>query len=165
MPTRMIDRLLFEQGGRCFFCSEPLNVADASVEHLLASANGGRNGSDNCVACCKSLNALLGHKSLKEKFQVVLNQRGSFKCPNGKSKPSPSHVSPTQSIERVIEDLRKRGKARPGSMAKLTSTINNLFQNTLSEQQLGTIVEELKSRGVVVVEGAKIRYALPAAGA
>jgi hypothetical protein len=161
----MIDRLLFEQGGRCFFCLEPLNVADASVEHLLASANGGRNGNDNCVACCKSLNALLGHKSLKEKFQVVLNQRGAFRCPNGKPKTHPVNASPTQAIERVIEDLRKRSKARPASIAKLSSTINNLFQRRLSAEQLCALVEELRSRGVVQIEGTKVKYVLPAVGA
>jgi len=37
---------------------------------------------ENCVACCKAVNALLGSMSLKEKIQVVLNQQGQFKCPN-----------------------------------------------------------------------------------
>lgn len=33
--------------------------AEASVEHLRASANGGGNNDENCVACCKAVNALL----------------------------------------------------------------------------------------------------------
>jgi hypothetical protein len=81
MTMKQLDRLLFEQGNQCFFCRKPLNPADASVEHLVASANGGNNSEENCVACCKKLNALLGSKSLKEKMQIVLNQRGSFRCP------------------------------------------------------------------------------------
>src|SRR5665647_3213554 len=83
MPTKPLDRLMFVQGGICFFCKQPLPKAEASVEHLLASANGGGNSDENCVACCKTVNALLGSMSLKEKFQVVLNQKGQFKCPNG----------------------------------------------------------------------------------
>src|SRR5512145_76431 len=82
MPTKPLDRLLFTQGGVCFFCREPLPQSEASVEHLVASANGGGNGDDNCVACCKALNALFGSMSLKEKIQLVLNQKGHFKCPN-----------------------------------------------------------------------------------
>ena len=82
MPTKPLDRLMFAQGGVCFFCKQPLPKAEASVEHLLASANGGGNSDENCVACCKAVNALLGSMSLKEKFQVVLNQKGQFKCPN-----------------------------------------------------------------------------------
>ena len=72
---------MFVQGGLCFFCKQPLPKAEASVEHLFASSNGGSNNDENCVACCKSVNALLGSMSLKEKFQVVLNQKGQFKCP------------------------------------------------------------------------------------
>jgi len=78
---KQLDRLLFEQGNQRVFCRKPLKPIDASVEHLVASANGGTNGEENCVACCKKLNALLGSKSLKEKMQIVLNQRGSFRCP------------------------------------------------------------------------------------
>src|SRR5258708_18119541 len=87
MPTKSLERLMFVQGGLCFFCKQPLSKADASVEHLLASANAGSNHDDNCVACCKSFNALLGSMSLKEKFQVVLNQKGQFKCPNSGGSP------------------------------------------------------------------------------
>ena len=79
-----IDRLLFVQGGQCFFCSEILSKQEASVEHLLASSNGGVNVDDNCVVICKSLNALLGRMSLKGKIKVILDQKGKFKCPNTK---------------------------------------------------------------------------------
>src|SRR5688500_13713976 len=83
MPIKPLTKLLFAQGGLCFFCKKPLPAADASVEHLVASSNGGSNCDENCVACCKSLNALLGRMSLKEKIQVFLNQKGQFECPNG----------------------------------------------------------------------------------
>jgi hypothetical protein len=78
---KQLDRLLFVQGGECFFCRTPLSKADASVEHLLATANGGTNAEDNCVVCCKTLNALLGSKSLKAKLEVFLRQKGPFRCP------------------------------------------------------------------------------------
>lgn len=96
---KTLDRLLFIQGGECFFCKKPLAKTDASIEHLVASANGGTNGEDNCVACCKTLNALLGSKSLKEKIEVVLRQKGTFKCPgdfaqtNAPSVPSSQQAS------------------------------------------------------------------------
>ena len=76
---------MWAQGNRCFFCDRPLPRDDASVEHLWAKANGGANADENCVACCKAVNALLGSMSLKEKFKVVLNQRGQFNCPNEKA--------------------------------------------------------------------------------
>ena len=163
MPTKPIERLLFAQGGLCFFCSKQLAPADASVEHLVATANGGRNGDDNTVACCKALNSLLGRMSLKEKLRVILNQKGAFKCPNGSGKPRASVDLPKDALERVLADLEKRGTATPRTVKTLTSSINNLFQKSLSSQQLATLVDALKSRGVITVSGASVSYQLIAA--
>jgi len=117
MPTKSIDRLLFAQGGRCFFCQRTLSPGEASVEHLVATANGGRNDPDNTVACCKALNALLGHMTLKEKLRVVLNQKGEFHCPNGGAGTVASKVTRPQTgaqrIALVVANLQKRGTARP----------------------------------------------------
>ena len=79
------------QGGLCFFCRQHLPRGEASIEHLVASANGGTNSEENCVACCRTLNSLLGSKSIKEKLQIVLNQRGGFRCP-GSASPIPHQV-------------------------------------------------------------------------
>src|SRR5436189_5013984 len=92
MPTKPLDRLMFAQGGLCFFCHKALPQGEASVEHLVASANGGANGDDNRVACCKALNALFGSMSLKEKIRLVLNQKGIFRCPNSNRKKAAKHV-------------------------------------------------------------------------
>lgn len=97
MPTKPLERLMFAQGGLCYFCNDPLPKAEASVEHLVPIARAGSNSDDNCVACCKAINGLLGSMSLKEKIKVVLNQKGQFKCPNGQgqeSKTCPPGASP-----------------------------------------------------------------------
>src|SRR5262245_13402462 len=140
MPTKPIDRLLFAQGGLCFFCQSRLSPGDASVEHLVAVANGGDNGDDNCVACCKALNSLLGRMSLKEKLRVFLNQKGAFKCPNGAAretgKPKANGNASVESrLDVIVSDLRKRGPARPRNIKSLSSTINALFQKKLTTLQ------------------------------
>jgi hypothetical protein len=173
MPTKPLDRLIFAQGGLCFFCREPLSQGEASVEHLVASSNGGGNGDDNCVACCKALNALFGSMSLKEKIQLVLNQRGRFKCPNNASvrkaavsdavvRAPSSHasISRSEKVRRIIADLRKRGSARPRTVKTLSSTIGALFQKKLSEQEVISLIEQLRTDGVVVVTGTKVSYEL-----
>ena len=116
MATKPLERLMFAQGGLCFFCRDPLVKADASVEHLLASAHGGRNHDDNCVVCCKAMNALLGSMSLKEKIQVVLNQKGEFKCPNksqAAAAKGPRGTEKTRATtdryDVVVANLRQRG--------------------------------------------------------
>jgi hypothetical protein len=174
MPTKPLDRLMFTQGGLCFFCRKPLPQSEASVEHLVASANGGGNGDDNCVACCKALNALFGSMSLKEKIQLVLNQNGHFKCPNKARSRKPAladavvrasfpHASKALSdkLARIIADLQKRGAARPRTVKTLTSTISALFQKQLSEQEVASLMERLRTDGVITVAGAKVSYDLP----
>lgn len=164
MPTKPIERLIFAQGGLCFFCKKPLSNADASVEHLVASANGGGNRDD------KSLNALLGSMSLKEKIQVVLNQKGQFKCPNGAERPagvgasakSPDVVAVTRptadKYSQIVANLRQRGDAKPRTVSKLSSTINALYQNKLSKYELTSLLQQLQEGGVIAVSGTKVTY-------
>lgn len=180
--TTHLDRLLFAQGGQCFFCRKQLPKAEASVEHLVASANGGTNDDGNCVACCKTLNHLLGSRSIKEKMQIVLNQRGNFQCPgSGGIEPAVPPSSPpvatsvaakaipvagsgsAASLDLVLADLKKRGASRPRKVSTLTSTIKALLkqqQKPNSDVEVANLIAELQKRGKVVVTDSKVGYKL-----
>jgi hypothetical protein len=172
MPTKPLDRLMFVQGGLCFFCKQPLPKAEASVEHLFASANGGNNNDENCIACCKSVNALLGSMSLKEKFQVVLNQKGQFTCPNGAG--SAKEATPLNALPKtplidksqdnklafVLANLKQRGNSKPSTIKTLTSTISSLYPKGLSKTELATLLQQLQSTGKVIVKENKVSYVL-----
>jgi hypothetical protein len=172
MPTKPLDRLMFAQGGLCFFCKQPIPKTEASVEHLLASANGGNNNDENCVVCCKAVNALLGSMSLKEKFQVALNQKGQFKCPNElgsnevAAQPTAAPKAPAAAKPKedrfalVVANLKQRGNSKPRTLKTLTSTIAALFPEGLSEAELNDLVQKLQSTGKVAVAENKITYAL-----
>ncbi len=112
MPTKPIERLMFAQGGECFFCRRPLRKADASVEHLVAVTHGGKDNDENCVACCKSLNTLFGRMSLKEKLHIILNQKGDFACPAGLTFRSPQ----------ISRRSRKSSKPNPFAYTVVTPT-------------------------------------------
>lgn len=185
MPTKPLDRLLFAQGGLCFFCKQAMPKSKASVEHLVASANAGSNSDENCVACCKAVNALFGSMSLKEKIQIVLNQRGHFKCPNGlapveavekqltSAKKSPS-APPKKSvlktvaappsrkanIKTILDNLKLRGDAKPKTLAKLKSSIATLFPKTLPSKELDALLVDLQSSGKVKIAENKVEYKL-----
>ena len=177
MPTKPIDRLMFAQGGLCFFCSLPLPKDDASVEHLVPISRAGSNSDENCVACCKTINALLGSMSLKEKIRVVLNQGGKFVCPKDFGITTPIATArvpenPTAaSVEKskvdnygvVLADLKKRGTSRPRKVETLKSTIRATVKNakgTLTDAQLETLFKHLQINGKVIVEGEKVSYSL-----
>jgi 5-methylcytosine-specific restriction endonuclease McrA len=83
MATTKLQRALFLQGGLCFFCNRTIPREEASVEHLVPVSQKGTDEAENLVACCKTLNGIFGHMSVKEKLRVILNQRGKFACPNG----------------------------------------------------------------------------------
>lgn len=168
---------MFVQGGNCFFCKSPLPKADASIEHLFASANGGGNNEENCVVCCKSLNAILGSMSLKEKFQVVLNQKGNFKCPRGigtagdaadaaivKAKLPPVDLSnkhlKADNVALVVANLKLRGDARPRTIRTLTTSIATLFPNGIAEVEIAAIIRQLQSTGAVTLHEGKVSYVL-----
>ena len=174
MGTTPLDRLMFAQGGLCYFCGSQLSRAEASVEHLVPTSRAGSNSDDNCVACCKAVNNLLGCMSLKEKIKVVLNQKGNFKCPNGNGKPS-KPVQQTQAstpkkaatpavepqvLAAVVANLKGRGNSRPRRVKTLTSTIKSLSQLGLNNGQVAAIIAELRSCGKVVITGEKVAYKL-----
>lgn len=167
MQNAALTRLLFAQGRLCFFCKEPLPETEASVEHLVAKANGGGDQDENCVACCKSLNALLGRMSLKEKIQVVLNQTRPFECPNGAErkveKMAPEVLANSTRVvaerhAQVAAHLKRLGKARPRTVPKLKNMIVALFQNKLSQHEVDALVRELKSQRVISINQAKLTY-------
>jgi hypothetical protein len=104
--------------------------------------------------------------SLKEKIQVVLNQKGHFKCPNGSQKPAakapPTGAKPKAAKDRysvVVANLRQRGAAKPKTVRTLTSTIRSLFQKDITDKDLSAILQKLEVEGLLVIEGTKVSYA------
>lgn len=167
MPTKQIDRLMFAQGDACFFCKKPLSPEEASVEHLLASANGGNNHDNNCVTCCKAINSLFGSMSLKEKFQVVLNQKGNFRCPNGKTAKKASSpaslsvsVAQTKMLSTIVANLKQRGNSKPRTLKTLKSTIISILPKETESIDIDTLIQTLTSTGKIIVDDNKISYSL-----
>ena len=189
MPTQPIDRLLFVQGGACFFCKGHLAKAEASVEHLVAQTHGGSDNDENCVVCCKTLNSLFGRFSLKEKIQIVLNQKGDFRCPRSAQpaavqtlksevadpalepalepalKPPlkpPLKPAPSEPREAVLEDLRRRGNSRPGKPDRLLNTIKATLVSQGQPPELAqTVLEDLVALGYASIKESKVEYKLP----
>lgn len=70
--------------------------------------------------------------------------------------------SPSEKIAVVIADLKRRGTSKPRAVKTLSSTISSMFQKQLSENELASLLDELKNQGVISVAGTKVSYALPA---
>lgn len=173
MTTTQLDKLLFAQGSRCFFCRKKLERSEACVEHLVAKANGGSNETnENCVACCKAVNSLMGSLPLKHKIEIILNQEGTFRCPSeskaAKTKPKPAATvtikpSPSEAewLNEAIADLKRRGNARPTRKKTLASTIAAIPKlKGIKESEISDLIKLLETDGKITITGDKVSYSL-----
>jgi hypothetical protein len=69
--------------------------------------------------------------------------------------------TPTDRLAAVLANLRQRGASKPRTVNTLSSTINALFQRSLSEAELTSLLESLKQQGVISISGARVSYAPP----
>lgn len=61
----------------------------------------------------------------------------------------------------IVDDLHKRGAAKPRTVTTLTGTIGALFKKQLSSDEIGALLTALQARGYVSVNGNKVSYSLP----
>lgn len=136
------------------------------MEHLLAVSRNGGNEDDNCVVCCKTVNQYLGNLTLKQKLQVILNQRGEFRCP---AEITPvSHTPQTTQIIQpdqadgvhahfnvALAHLKSMGKAKPKTLKTLT---NRLRSSNIPEGAVPMLLEQLQHEGVIQVQANQVSY-------
>ncbi|MEH0168492.1 HNH endonuclease [Roseateles microcysteis] len=162
---KQLQRLLFLQGNRCFFCDLQIPEGEASVEHLDALSNGGEKLDENCVVCCKTVNAALGNLSVKEKFRAVLRHKGGFTCPRqaGTVAPAAGGASAEASdyaaehLGTVLENLQKRGNKRPKGIATLRNVIAALLPEAAPEG-IDAILDLLREGTYIAEEGKSVCY-------
>lgn len=63
--TADLERLLFEQKGRCFYCSTPLS-AERHLEHKVPLARGGAHALENVCWSCPPCNLRKSTKTAQE---------------------------------------------------------------------------------------------------
>ena len=160
---KQLERLLFQQGGRCFFCDKAIPEGEASVEHLIATSNDGPKADENCVVCCKTLNAALGNLSVKRKIEIVLKQRSAFSCPatvkvevmQTAQAPSTSTTGSQSLIPAIVENLRKYKDKLPVRIKTLRNAILGSFPQ-LDEDMMDGVISELEAQGLIVITGVKV---------
>lgn len=59
-------RRLYDIDYHCHYCKRPMLYSMATVDHVVAKSNGGKNSSDNYVLACKRCNNMKGSKSAEE---------------------------------------------------------------------------------------------------
>ena len=70
-------------------------------------------------------------------------------------------TSPDDKVAAIVKNLAGRGQSRPRKVKTLSNTINSLFTEKLSEQQLNSIVQDLERRKYITVSNGNVSYQLP----
>jgi hypothetical protein len=181
-----LEKLYFLQAGKCYYCKQEINIEKASVEHLLAKANGGTDNDENCVMCCKTINNMFGAMPLKEKIAILVAHGSSLSCPEVKAARTPIKAvnddkakkqtetpkktiktSPTtkkttstttkNTFDDFLKYLHQSGKRRPKKIETLLNSINSFFSyNSLIKSK--TVLKKLVDNGIVVLVGDKVTY-------
>jgi hypothetical protein len=99
---------------------------------------------------------------------VMLKQKGHFVCPDPGNRgaavvhtvASPARAHSVEHYDRVLDNLRKRGKSRPRTVATLKSSVTTLLPKDTSAVVTDALLKRLQSEGVVTVTGTKVAYEL-----
>lgn len=67
--------------------------------------------------------------------------------------------SASEKATAVLANLQQRGTSKPRAVKTLSSTINSLFQKSLSEQEVSAIIKELEKQGAITITETKVAYA------
>ena len=72
-------------------------------------------------------------------------------------KTSNARITP-EKLEAVVGNLTSRSEGKPRKVKTLSNTINALFQNSLEETELASLVKALEKHGHISIEGENVRY-------
>jgi hypothetical protein len=106
---------------------------------------------------------LLGRMPLKAKIEVVLNQKGQLKCPNGGgAKADATAQKPASApdmLALIIANLTQRRAGKPKTVKTLAGTIRSLSKSAITDAEVAALLSALQAKGVVTISGTKIAYA------
>lgn len=66
-----------------------------------------------------------------------------------------------EKVNALIKNLIGRGQSKPRKISTLSNTINSLFSKKLSQEEMTSLIQILKSKKYIRVEQEKVSYTLP----
>lgn len=99
---------------------------------------------------------LIVHLKTKKIFACRSNDVGEMPIIKASSlKSTPERVSA------IITNFKQRGASKPRLIKTLSSTINSLFQKSLSEEELTCILDYMQKEKIISLSDNKVSYSLP----
>jgi len=105
---KKLNALLFNQGGKCFYCNAVLDINEATIDHVIPRAKGGTDDMYNLVVCCKYANHAFADYSPKHKMAVI-KQLCCFPSACKKIFPREETIKPPENTENAqVAELEKQ---------------------------------------------------------
>ena len=130
------------------------NAADFHIAFYLGAL--GEPGSDDefhIVSKDTGFDPLIKH--LQAKNIKAARRRDLFEIPWLKTSGSDS---PGEKIDQVIRNFDLRGHSRPRKVRTLKASIRSLFGGGVTDEELEALVQGLKERRYIAIEGEAIKY-------
>lgn len=133
------------------------NALDFHIAYYLGELSAADpKGSYHVISKDKGFDPLIRH--LKGKKLKVRRANDIAEIPNLRI---PKKTPKDAMIDSIVKNLVARGSARPRKVKTLQNTIGNLVSEPLSDQQLAALVNEMRQRKLIVVDGGNVKYTLP----
>lgn len=133
------------------------NALDFHIAYYLGElAAADPDGSYFVISRDKGFDPLIRH--LRGKKTRVRRYRDVAEIPNLRI---PKKTKKDDMIDAIVKNLVGRGQSRPRKVKTLQNTISNLVSESLNEQELNALVDEMQRRKLIAVNKGNIRYTLP----
>jgi len=134
------------------------NALDFHIAYYIGElAAADPKGNFHIISKDRGFDPLIRH--LKGKDIQVRRETDLAEIPNLRI---PNKAKKDDVIDAIVKNLVGRGQSRPRKVKTLQNTISNLVTDSLNEQQLAALVNEMKKRKLIVVNNGNIKYTLPA---
>ena len=70
--------------------------------------------------------------------------------------------SPDERLALIVDRLARMKSTRPATVKTLAKTIERLFLEQLTSEEIDALIKRLQAKGVVTVTGSRVAYSLPA---
>ena len=70
-------------------------------------------------------------------------------------------TSVEERIEAIVKNLAARGHSRPRKVKTLANTIHSLFMQSLKEDEIMSVIEQMKKRNLIVIKEEAVSYKPP----
>jgi PIN domain len=141
------DPLIRHLKTRHIECTRWKSIAEISAARLPA------------LAAARAQSPKAVHKPAARAAPARPASKGAPKT-TAKTVPKAAAKATSSRVSEVIRNLEKRAPALPSTAKALASTVKSLYRDAITDKEVATIVEELKLRGVVMIDGDKVSYQL-----